>query len=106
MRAPSYFLCILLSATPTLAQVRSLEIHKPRLFGYYIGDLISDEIDVIVDDGAILKDSVSSRARPAELLAHAQGDLDRRGAGPGRRDAPHSEAHLSNLLRSARAALA
>lgn len=56
MRAPSYFLCILLSATPTLAQVRSLEIHKPRLFGYYIGDLISDEIDVIVDDGAILKD--------------------------------------------------
>jgi mxaA protein len=57
MRAPSFFVCILLFATPTLAQVRSLEIHKPRLFGYYIGDLISDEIAIVVDDGALLKDS-------------------------------------------------
>ncbi|WOJ91348.1 nonribosomal peptide synthetase MxaA [Methylocapsa polymorpha] len=57
MRALSCALCILLSTAPGLAQVRSLEIHKPRLFGYYIGDLIEDEIVIVVDNGVTLKES-------------------------------------------------
>jgi len=45
------------SLTPTLAQVRSLEIHKPRLFGYYIGISFRMRSPLFVDDGALLKDS-------------------------------------------------
>jgi mxaA protein len=48
-------LFILLAGSPAMAEVASVEIQKPRLFGYYIGDVISDYVIVTVEPGFALK---------------------------------------------------
>ncbi|WP_026605815.1 hypothetical protein [Methylocapsa acidiphila] len=57
MRVLAYGFCLILSTAPAMAQVRSVELHKPRLFGYFIGDLIANEVVVLVDAGTVLKTS-------------------------------------------------
>lgn len=47
--------CFLLIASPAMAEVASVEIQKPRLFGYYIGDVISDDVIVTLEPGFALK---------------------------------------------------
>ncbi|GLS43331.1 nonribosomal peptide synthetase MxaA [Methylobacterium brachythecii] len=44
---------LLLVALPgaALAQVRSVEIRAPRAFGYFVGDLLRVQVDVLVDEG-------------------------------------------------------
>ncbi|QBR71146.1 hypothetical protein CU048_07445 [Beijerinckiaceae bacterium] len=47
--------CFALIASPAMGEVASVEIQKPRLFGYFIGDVISDEVIVTVEPGFALK---------------------------------------------------
>ncbi len=55
MRKIAFALLVLLgSSLAAQAQVRSVELLTPRLFGHFIGDVLRDEVDVRVDDGVEL----------------------------------------------------
>lgn len=45
-------LCLILALPTNLhAQVRSVEVRSPRAFGYFVGDIVRSQIDLLVDDG-------------------------------------------------------
>lgn len=58
-------LLFLLAASSAAAEGASVEIQKPRLFGYFIGDIISDEVLITPDPGLALK--LSSLPAPGPL---------------------------------------
>jgi hypothetical protein len=58
-------LLFLLAASPAMAEGASVEILKPRLFGYFIGDIITDDILITLDPGFALK--ASSLPAPGPL---------------------------------------
>ncbi|MGA9727251.1 MAG: nonribosomal peptide synthetase MxaA [Methylocella sp.] len=58
-------LLFLLAASPAMAQGASVEIKKPRLFGYFIGDIIADDVLITLDSGFALK--ASSLPAPGTL---------------------------------------
>ncbi|MGO9133487.1 MAG: nonribosomal peptide synthetase MxaA [Methylovirgula sp.] len=44
------------------AQLRNVDVAKPRLFGYFVGDVLRDEVDVDVDEGTeLVRASVPER---------------------------------------------
>ena len=58
-------LFFLLAASPAMAEGASVEIQKPRLFGYFIGDIIADDVLITFDSGFTLK--ASSLPAPGTL---------------------------------------
>ncbi|MGB7045613.1 MAG: nonribosomal peptide synthetase MxaA, partial [Methylocella sp.] len=58
-------LLFLLAASPAMAQGASVEIKKPRLFGYFIGDIIADDVLITLVSGFALK--ASSLPAPGTL---------------------------------------
>ncbi|MGA9487403.1 MAG: nonribosomal peptide synthetase MxaA [Methylocella sp.] len=50
-------LFFLLAASPAMAEGASVEILKPRLFGYFIGDVIADDVLITPGPGFVLKAS-------------------------------------------------
>lgn len=48
----AFLLLVLIALPDTLqAQVRSVEVRTPRPFGYFVGDLVRVQVDIVVDDG-------------------------------------------------------
>jgi mxaA protein len=52
------------AAQTCAAQVRSVDVMKPRLFGYFVGDVLHDEIDVDVEQGTDLQEASVPQAGP------------------------------------------
>lgn len=46
--------CLFLSGA-ALAQVRSVEVRAPRSFGYFLGDLVQSQVDIVADSGFSLQ---------------------------------------------------
>lgn len=44
-------LCLGLWPTAAAAQIRSIEVRSPRTFGFFLGDLVSSQVDIVVDKG-------------------------------------------------------
>lgn len=68
MRRAHVLLAILLSALcagTAQAQVRSVEVRTPRPFGYFLGDLVRGQIDIVVDEGFTLQ--AASLPQPGAL---------------------------------------
>jgi mxaA protein len=57
-------LAFLAASFAAQAQVRSVELITPRLFGHFIGDVLKVEIDVRVDDGVELEPASVPRPGP------------------------------------------
>ncbi len=53
-RLAIFLLCLLHSGF-ALAQVRSVEVRAPRSYGYFLGDLVQSQVDIIVDEGFSLQ---------------------------------------------------
>ncbi|KAB1074462.1 nonribosomal peptide synthetase MxaA [Methylobacterium planeticum] len=53
MRPLLALLSLLLAACPGMlaAQVRSVEVRTPRPFGYFLGDLVQAQVDIVADSG-------------------------------------------------------
>lgn len=51
MRRLAILLVLLAWPGAVLAQVRSVEVRAPRSFGYFVGDLVRVQVDILVDDG-------------------------------------------------------
>jgi mxaA protein len=49
----AFFVLLAMSAA-TKAQVQSVKLLTPRLFGYFVGDVLEDEVDIRVDKGTEL----------------------------------------------------
>jgi mxaA protein len=65
MKPSHAVLLFLLAASPAMAEGASVEIQKPRLFGYFIGDIIADDVLITFDSGVTLK--ASSLPAPGTL---------------------------------------
>jgi mxaA protein len=64
------------------AQVRSVEIRAPRPFGYFVGDLVRVQVDVLVDGGYALQPSSLPQPGPVTYwleLRHVAVDETRQG---------------------------
>jgi mxaA protein len=59
------FFCFAFLAPESQAQVNSVSLKTPRLFGHFIGDVLNAEVDVRVDDGVELQ--TSSIPQPGSL---------------------------------------
>jgi mxaA protein len=55
VRPHTLALLALLCAGPAQAQVRTVEIRAPRAFGYFLGDLVRAQADIVVDAGFTLQ---------------------------------------------------
>ena len=64
IRRLALILALLLSG-PAGAQVRSVEVRTPRPFGYFLGDLVHADIDLVVEPGFRLQ--TASLPRPGAL---------------------------------------
>src|SRR5580692_11711676 len=53
-RALTAVLVFLGASFAAQAQVQSVKLITPRLFGHFVGDVLEDEVDVRVDDGVEL----------------------------------------------------
>ena len=58
---------VLLLAIPNLAaaQVRSVEVRSPRAFGYFVGDIVKSQIDIVVDEGFSIQPASLPKPGPA-----------------------------------------
>ncbi len=54
MRAALVALLVLVALSAAEAQVQSVKLFTPRLFGYFVGDVLEDEVDIRVDKGTEL----------------------------------------------------
>lgn len=55
MRRLALALALLCAAGPVPAQVRSVEVRTARPFGYFLGDLVRAQVDIVVEDGFALQ---------------------------------------------------
>jgi mxaA protein len=53
-RAVLGLILLFVAATEARAQIRSVELQAPRPFGYFVGDAIHHEVDIVVDPGVDL----------------------------------------------------
>ncbi|MCJ2047669.1 nonribosomal peptide synthetase MxaA [Methylobacterium sp. J-078] len=65
LAAPALFLAGLVLSGPAGAQVRSVEVRTPRPFGYFLGDLVHADIDLVVEPGFRLQ--AASLPKPGAL---------------------------------------
>lgn len=55
MRRLALSLVLLGLATAAQAQVRSVEVRTPRPFGYFLGDLVRAQVEIVVEPGFVLQ---------------------------------------------------
>ncbi|GJE16826.1 nonribosomal peptide synthetase MxaA [Methylobacterium marchantiae] len=55
MRRLAPILFLLCSSVAAQAQVRSVEVRTPRPFGYFLGDLVRAQVDIVVEPGFALQ---------------------------------------------------
>lgn len=61
---PILILCLGLWPVPLSAQIRSVEIRSPRAFGFFLGDLITAQVDIVVDKGFSVQPASLPRPGP------------------------------------------
>ncbi|GJE62540.1 hypothetical protein MPOCJGCO_4673 [Methylobacterium trifolii] len=64
MRARLATILSLLLAGAAQAQVRSVEVRSPRAFGYFLGDLVQAQADIVVDAGFTIQRASLPRPGP------------------------------------------
>lgn len=65
MNRLALLLVLLGASAPAQAQVRSLEIRTPRPFGYFLGDLVRAQVDLVVEPGFTVQ--IPSLPQPGAL---------------------------------------
>lgn len=57
-------LCLGLWPAGSAAQVRSVEVRSPRAFGFFLGDIITSQVDIVVDKGFSVQPASLPRPGP------------------------------------------
>ena len=65
MRALALLLLLIAFSSSLHAQVRSVEVRSPRAFGYFVGDTVRSQVDVIVDEGFSVQAATLPKPGPA-----------------------------------------
>ena len=98
MRRLAPLLFLLCSSLAAQSQVRTVEVRTPRPFGYFLGDLVRAQVDIVVEPGFALQ--AASLPRPGAItywLDLRTVAVTQASVGGGQPGAPRS--HLSELLR-------